>query len=930
MAENKITKDDLFEGGLFDDAKKGALALAAAIEKLNASFDDLKRAKESAENITFTNSQSLKDRKKAFEDGAKAEQDAIKLSKQLAASTDEEVRARVRLQLANQTQKRTLTEEVKLQSDLVGMYDKAQIRLNQMVKLFNELAFRGRENGKVARGLAADIKSLNDQFIKVDTSSGRFGRVVGNYKTGFNGLQNSINQVTRELPAFTNSIQTGFLAISNNLPILSDEIARTNAQIKQLRAEGQEVPGLFKQMTSSILSFGTALSVGITLLTVYGKDIVMWVEDLFNSSQRIDAITKEIDADLEKVVERTKELNSENKIAILEYLADTKKIKESSAERAIAQIKYTDEALKLLDNRRKEEKKINDKYNALAKISAAEQAAQQLVPGLSVAFTDRAIQANKAKQVEVLKNNEEYQKQLAALALKYNIEEIKTKKGHADKLKDLEKEIQQEVINQMKDGFDKQRAQVNFDAKFRLIELEKDFRARLLIESQYYKLVNELKKTRDIELAKIDKEQRDKLIKDNEDLYDELDTIEANNNKRILERNLALEDIRFEKQKRNAIENAEDTVDGKKRLDALLEGLEKDHLAKIASIQETERKRIQQENIDRVIKGNKEVETIIETDMWKRGKSGREIQKKLDEQRVYDLQQEIKVLEENEQSALDKRLELAKLERDIVKRQIQDNLAAIKQITDAVDAGLEERYQKQQKAADKELQLQQTAVQKQERLAEQGLENSLAFEERKLAEAELNKQQLLKKQQKQQEALKLAEIFLNSLNQKLGQNVAYPQASAEAFAETFIAKGITALIAGSFAEGVENFKGKGTGTSDSNLIAFSAGESVVTAKATAENPGLVTALNKGTFESEYLPNIMLGNMQLKQDSNKEDQVSVAIMTMVMNQFKSLEETVKNKREYNINWDSHDGRVEEIIDGKMKKVINHIKTGKPKL
>ena len=41
----------------------------------------------------------------------------------------------------------------------------------------------------------------------------------------FNALGMSLQQVARELPAFTYSASTGFMAISNNLPILADSIA---------------------------------------------------------------------------------------------------------------------------------------------------------------------------------------------------------------------------------------------------------------------------------------------------------------------------------------------------------------------------------------------------------------------------------------------------------------------------------------------------------------------------------------------------------------------------------------------------------------------------------------------------------------------------------------------------------------------------------
>lgn len=135
---------------------------------------------------------------------------------------------------------------------------------------------------------AKEAAALQKQLADIDAKVGKYGRNVGNYKSGFNGLQNSINQLTRELPAFTYSFQTGFMAISNNLPIFFDQIKMTREQIKAMREEGKQVPGLLKQIATSFFSWGTALSIGVTLLTVYGKEIGNFIIALFKGAKAID------------------------------------------------------------------------------------------------------------------------------------------------------------------------------------------------------------------------------------------------------------------------------------------------------------------------------------------------------------------------------------------------------------------------------------------------------------------------------------------------------------------------------------------------------------------------------------------------------------------------------------------------------------------
>src|SRR5215217_3174108 len=150
------------------------------------------------------------------------------------------------------------------------------------------------ENSEEFKKAAKTVIELDSRLKAIDSVLGKNQRNVGNYKSGFNGLSSSINQITREFPAFTFSVQTGFLALSNNIPIFFDQIQQTQKEIKALRAEGQKVPGLFKQLASSIFSFGTALSLLVTFFPVYGKEIGEFFSSLFKGTEQINAATKTI------------------------------------------------------------------------------------------------------------------------------------------------------------------------------------------------------------------------------------------------------------------------------------------------------------------------------------------------------------------------------------------------------------------------------------------------------------------------------------------------------------------------------------------------------------------------------------------------------------------------------------------------------------
>lgn len=137
--------------------------------------------------------------------------------------------------------------------------------------------------------------------------------------SGWNGLQNSINQISRELPAFTYSVQTGFMAISNNLPMLADEIGKIKKENEALTASGQKGVPVWKQLVGSLFSWGTALSIGITLLTVYGKEIGNFFAELFKGKTSINQSKRDFEA-LNSVMSESSKIASQE-IAQLKVLS---------------------------------------------------------------------------------------------------------------------------------------------------------------------------------------------------------------------------------------------------------------------------------------------------------------------------------------------------------------------------------------------------------------------------------------------------------------------------------------------------------------------------------------------------------------------------------------------------------------------------------
>lgn len=154
---------------------------------------------------------------------------------------------------------------------LSAQYALNKIRLNQMSAAEREAADSGKK-------LEAETNAIYQQMIKLQEATGNYRLSVGHYQKTWDGLGISISQVVRELPAAAVSLNTFFLGISNNIPIVVDEINRLRKQNELLAAEGKEQISVTKSIVKSLFSWNTALVVLLTVFSMYGKEIITWID----------------------------------------------------------------------------------------------------------------------------------------------------------------------------------------------------------------------------------------------------------------------------------------------------------------------------------------------------------------------------------------------------------------------------------------------------------------------------------------------------------------------------------------------------------------------------------------------------------------------------------------------------------------------------
>lgn len=220
-------------------------------------------------------------------------------------------------QIKQQQKEQKLLAVINLSSEgsyekLAAQYEYNKLRLNAMSKAERQCV----ESGKA---LEEETKAIYMRMITLQEATGNHRLSVGNYARTWNGLGNAMNQVIREMPSMAVSLNTFFLAISNNLPILVDEIENLKEKNKALIAQGKPAQSVMKTILASIFSWQTAMIIGITILSAHGKEIINWISHIGDAAtaagrmsiamENINEKLKETDGNYGQNIVKLKELS---------------------------------------------------------------------------------------------------------------------------------------------------------------------------------------------------------------------------------------------------------------------------------------------------------------------------------------------------------------------------------------------------------------------------------------------------------------------------------------------------------------------------------------------------------------------------------------------------------------------------------------------
>lgn len=202
---------------------------------------------------------------------------------------------------------------------LSAQYALNKIRLNQMSQAERETADSGKK-------LEAETAAIYQQMIKLQEATGNYRLSVGHYQKTWDGLGISVSQVVRELPAVAVSLNTFFLGISNNIPMVVDEINRLRAQNKLLQAEGKATVSVTKSIVKALFSWNTVLVVILTVFSMFGGQIIEWIGNLFKAKNAVISTTEALD-NIAKELESTNASYGDNIVSLKQLQQEWKNLK---------------------------------------------------------------------------------------------------------------------------------------------------------------------------------------------------------------------------------------------------------------------------------------------------------------------------------------------------------------------------------------------------------------------------------------------------------------------------------------------------------------------------------------------------------------------------------------------------------------------------
>jgi hypothetical protein len=846
MADSKpIKSEDVIQKDVFSNTIKSGEDLLAVLDNLDKGFkqiltDQEKVLNESKKGVIDANkinqtTEALNKAKTARQSITEVEKQRLQVQKQLKASTDEEIKGKLRLQKAQKAQRDALKDLLILENQESGTLERLNAANRQLRREREKL------NLETDKGRAR-LKEIN---LELDRNN---KRIISN--------SDKLKKQRLNVGNYTTSVKEGIQAsglFSTQLAALSRIQATLNAILRKNTVETEA--NAAAQTTAQTATSGFSKALRVLKVALIGTGIGALVVALgalitaFAGTQRgVDAFTKVL-RPLQALFQRFVGFLEDSAFKALDTL---KKAFEDPKQAVI------DLANSIKDNLIKRFESISVFGDAIAKLFRGEFAAGfkgltdaslQLTTGVENATDKVADLAEKTGSFidDSLKQGEE----LDALIKRLERRQVET----IIPLQEARLEFQRlRGIAQDQNKSDQERIQALKDAEEqqRLITATEkellDLRIEILETQQSF---NDTSREEEEQLAKL-KAQR------------------------LVSEEAAQKKINSVLSLRTGIEKRLET-ERQKEIDSLNEVV----------------------NLTNEINENKE--KTLETD------------EQLADGSKERAEQAKKQLAEQEQARL-KGIADAKEQQA---EQIELTKEISNQTVDFAKQEIDEINQAKNEALDKETEEVKANITKQQELAAKGLENTLAFEKQKLAEAELEKKEQAQREARQKEAAQLAEVFLSAYLAELDKPDSDPfTAGAKALGATVLAKGIARGLASGFAfDGVEDTGGSGGLDSKGGSLWMLHPHERVMSRKQNELVGDISNDELSRLAYDYrLGNLMPEVNVIKQPNNDNKKVIASI--------EALRKDINSKPIQQVNVDSLGNLIETVYTNSVKDTIKY--------
>lgn len=297
----KIYSSDIYGDRIHAQTLQDTIALANALRDVNNQFVAMARTASSGLSANTSTASGISQVGQSYtlltaieKERQKVAEKTIEIEAKLAIALEDETRLLTQKRKELEQVNRAVKTGVEITNESIGSYQKAVNQLNATSKALKDLSVAGKQNTAQFKELQGQYSKLYETVLAADKAVGHFQRNVGNYEMATHRYRYSlfqVQQVMRELPNFAISARVGFMSLSNNLPILADELSKIARSVDENTGKVVGWGKTLRMVGKELLGWQTLLLVGVTLMVQYGETLVDYISTTIGADKATKALT---------------------------------------------------------------------------------------------------------------------------------------------------------------------------------------------------------------------------------------------------------------------------------------------------------------------------------------------------------------------------------------------------------------------------------------------------------------------------------------------------------------------------------------------------------------------------------------------------------------------------------------------------------------